>query len=96
MTPEQALVVLKLSPGEMNSARSVRAAFARCVKTAHPDTCGASPVPTISTYQGARDVLLERIASQNNACKLCGGVGKVRAGMGWRSCSACDGTGDKG
>lgn len=94
MTPARAIALLGLPTGPC-SERSVRAAYAQRVKEAHPDTGeggAASSVP-IRDLQMARDVLLGNAAPQN-ACKMCQGRGKVRFGMGWRSCSACNGSGE--
>lgn len=103
MTPDQAAAALGLLPEEVNSLRSVKAAFARCVMAAHPDGKVSAeawgvvvPGHTITAFKQARDVLIGRIANQNNACALCRGVGRVRAGMGWRRCAACEGSGGKG
>jgi hypothetical protein len=97
MKPDEAERLLGLLECEATSLRSVRAAFARRVRECHPDTTPGATAerPLIRDLQMARDVLIERIASQNNACVLCSGRGKVRAGMGWRRCGACDGTGDR-
>jgi hypothetical protein len=108
VTPKAAAKILGLLPCETGSLRSVRAAFARSVRAVHPDvrvvtkpgeTFGKFEIFNtphgVGVYQMARDVLIERIASQNRACKLCSGRGKVRAGMGWRQCGACKGTGDR-
>ena len=100
VSPDAAAKLLSLLPEEINSLRSVKAAFARGARECHPDTgqykgFGAETHARINELQMARDVLIERIASQNNACKLCSGRGKVRSGMGWRSCGACGGTGDR-
>lgn len=96
LTPEQAQKVLELVPGEAVSVRSIRAAFARRVKALHPDTATApGPGVPILELQAARDLLLNGVAQQHNACTLCRGRGMVRGVMGWRECSACEGTGDK-
>ena len=93
MTPERAAVLLVVDPRA--DAATVRTAYAAAVKRAHPDTAaeGTSGVP-IRDLQAARDLLLCGVETQNSACKLCQGSGKVRGAMGLRDCAACNGTGD--
>jgi DnaJ-class molecular chaperone len=92
--------LLGLLPEE-RGVRSIRAAFAQRSREMHPDTAmqigGALSGARISfaDLKSARDCLLQEAEKSERACKLCGGVGKVHASMGWRSCSACKGTGDK-
>jgi DnaJ-class molecular chaperone len=86
-----------LGVNEGASKESVREAWALAVKAAHPDT-GASPVraaAVIEKLTEARDLLLNALAGADLACKLCGGTGKVRATLGARDCTACNGTGER-
>lgn len=83
---------LQRSPLDYETA-DIRRLYAQRVKEAHPDTgsrCGVS----IQELQQARDLLLEALESQKCTCKLCQGVGQVRRGMAWRTCSACRGKGE--
>lgn len=92
MTPTRAAELLAVP--ESADALQVQQAYRAAVKQAHPDTGPANGV-SIKDLQMARDVLIERVVMQNNACRLCDGVGKVRGVMGWRECSACDGKGER-
>lgn len=91
--------ILKLETLHLNelSPALVRGAFAQAAKDNHPDTgtLGFSYGYSMKELQHARDVLLDELAVINRACKLCGGMGKVRSTMGWRQCGACAGTGER-
>lgn len=90
MQKSKAMALLNIVEGY--DAAAVRAAYARAVKQAHPDT-GTPGVP-IQDLQMARDVLLASGPESHRACAMCHGRGKTRGRMGWRSCSACGGTGE--
>lgn len=74
-------------------------AWRGAVKRNHPDTATAAEQPqivwTVDALSIAKKTLLDSISGADFACKLCSGRGKVPAKMGWRTCSACKGTGDK-
>lgn len=94
VTPDEAKTFLTISGAA--TPQTIRAAFARACRETHPDTAAAERAGiTIGVLQHARDVLLDELAVINRACKLCGGVGKVRSTMGWRQCGACAGTGER-
>lgn len=96
MTPAQAIALLGLPDGPL-TADAVRSAFAKRVKCVHPDSAAetATVIVAVSTLKTARDVLLQEITNQNNACALCCGTGKVRGRIGMQGCSACEGTGER-
>lgn len=73
--------------------QQIVAAFRREVKKCHPDT-GFDGSGSIDALVQARDLLLEALESQKCTCKLCQGVGQVRRGMAWGTCSACRGKGE--
>ena len=98
MTRDDALALLGIPASRILSdgglvARTVKTYFSRRAKEVHPDT-GSATCVSIRDLQTARDVLLESVARQNNACKQCSGLGKVRGAIGWRECSACNGKGE--
>ena len=85
MTPAQARAKLEL-PLTATSPQAIRAGFSEMVKML---SRYGNPPSNINELQQARDVLLSEVETAKSACKLCGGTGKVRSVMGWRSCSAC-------
>jgi DnaJ-class molecular chaperone len=90
--------LLGLLAVEAQSVRSIRAAWAARCRAFHPDTAGNMSVhqgDALNELTSARDFLLLALEKQNRTCKLCGGVGKVRATVGMRDCVACSGTGEK-
>lgn len=89
MTPAEAAALLGLEPGA--DAAEVRSAYARAVKADHPDHGG--PGTGIARLQEARDTLL--CHREIPPCKLCRGVGRVRARFGAQVCTACGGSGDQ-
>lgn len=105
MTRNDAILLLDprgvyiLSKDDLTATR-IRAAFARAVRDAHPDTANDSQdaAERIASLQEARDLLLSEHDStlyHNRACKVCSGSGKVRARLGVTACSACGGTGER-
>ena len=95
MTRDEATKLLGLLPEETKSPQSVKAAYSRAVRQAHPDTCDPlQPVTTrnIKDIMKARDILLARIAEK--PCAQCGGRGRVPGRMGGQTCAACKGTGE--
>ena len=96
MNLDEAENILGIVPGESGSVRTVRAAFARTVRAAHPDTAGTAPAcgPAMSEIKLARDMLLFNLASRNKTCPLCDGHGTVRGRVGRKQCAACAGTGE--
>lgn len=94
MTPIQAIALLGLPDGPL-TADAVRSAFVNQVKETHPDTLNGAGKPDLARLKMARDMLMNEIATQNNACALCCGTGKVRGRIGMQGCSACEGTGER-
>lgn len=103
MNRELALEVLGFksrSEGVSINAASVNAAFRREVMKHHPDTqpqeLKRMSALTIDEIKDARDFLLKNLSGNADfTCKLCSGLGMVRAKIGWLKCSACKGTGEK-
>ena len=85
MTPEKARQVLHLPYANLD-AKDIKLAFRDMVALL---SAYGNPPENINEIQQARDVLLSEVETAKSACKLCGGTGKVRSVMGWRSCSAC-------
>ena len=99
LTREQALKLLHLADDDLDAA-SVRLAFANRVKAVHPDTAdieqaSGQAARALQELRASRDMLLDMIATKQNACRLCKGSGRVQASMGFRQCGACAGTGAK-
>lgn len=86
-------------------------AWREAVKRAHPDTAAqafenhkaegvadldaSSTVWSVDTLTTAKKVCLDSLSGADLSCKLCGGIGKVRAKMGLTTCGSCKGTGDR-
>ncbi len=76
----------------------VRAAFAKALRAAHPDTAEAGKYPvsseyaadTIATIRAARDMLMEWVTGRPNPnCSLCKGTGHYRTAFSSRPCPRC-------
>ena len=94
MTRDEAAQILELLTGERRDAAAIRRAWAAAIKANHPDT-GTMHVNcfrfSIEKLTKARDFLLQGAEEQNNACKVCGGRGKVRGRWGEHTCHVCKG-----
>lgn len=82
------------------TADIVQTAFRTRVKLAHPDTAesrGESNLThlTVQELTMAKKTLLESLQGTDLYCRLCKGLGSVRASMGVRKCVACGGTGER-
>jgi len=89
---DKALALLRHPDGEITLA-TIRAAYTKRCREVHPDT-GDGSVP-IQDLRAAFNLLSADVATQNNACALCCGTGKVRGKIGMQACSACEGTGER-
>lgn len=101
MNRARALEVLGLDKAKCTLTREiVEEAFRAAIKHNHPDVATMDDKSrtywSIDAIKDARKILLENLGGDALfACKLCKGVGMVRATIGWLKCSACKGTGEK-
>lgn len=99
--PIWARKVLGLDKAKCTLTREiVEKAFRAAVKHNHPDVATMDDKSriywSIDAIKDARKILVENLdGSCDFSCKLCKGVGMVRATIGWLKCSACKGTGEK-
>lgn len=98
MNRQQAVELLGLHNARCGlTADIVTEAFRREAKRVHPDSPSRTmqgPAMDMDLLTIARDFLLKNLGSNDDfACKLCGGLGMVRAKIGWLRCAACKGTG---
>lgn len=99
MTPAEATKLLGLTDAESVVVRSIRAAWARKVRAAHPDTGDDNDNAwlRLERFNQARDLLLAAAAEQSNTCTQCRGTGRIgiKGRLGSTKCPSCAGTGDK-
>lgn len=79
--------------GPLGDKAAVSTAFAKAVKSAHPDTGGAGG--DMGALKAAREYLLSNNIATKTPCPMCGGVGIVASQAFGRQCNNCKGTGLK-
>lgn len=81
------------------TAEIVVEAWRKALLDVHPDTAPPAGLTgetrTVDQLTTAKKTLLDGLAGDDLACKLCGGSGKVRAKFGVATCNQCRGTGDR-
>ena len=98
MNYADACQILQVDVTHMDAA-TIRARWAAHVREVHPDTADIVSASGKAAWEVhrltlARDYLLEYVAREKRACKLCNGVGTVRQRLGTLPCVACNGTGE--